>query len=633
MALFPVLLLILLEGGLRLVWTPEESRGLFIPDAFNENYYSVNQSVGKLYFSGSTFAAFGTQDGFRKKKPENGLRIFVLGGSTTAGYPTLYSGSFPAMLRSRLQVQYPDRTVEVINLGMTAVNTFTVRDFALEAMNYDPDALVIYAGHNEFYGALGTGSSQRPFWGMNRGLTLFYLHLKKLRLYRLWSTLLNQWQSKSASRAPSQTLMAKMAQEQTIALDSPLYDKTVAIFRQNLDDILRRAEKDSLPVFIGTLVSNLKDQPPFISIPPEGESETVILQHIRTRLNGQTLETRSAVLDSFKRRYPGFARVYYLSGRIKHALGDYPSAGADFKRAKDLDGLRFRAPSDFNTVIQDLGASRRNTIVVPVDSFFSAASPHGLVGNNLIWEHLHPNLDGYFLMAKSFASSINAVIPPENAPCNEDSLYGTIAVSTLDSAMARYRLEILMAGWPFHPESQFKSVRDLAPETFEDSLAVAVLTKQLNYEKAHVIAALRYTKTGRWRRAVKEYRVLAETFPHNESPWLALGRIYIQHRRFEEALPVLKTALSLTDDGFTAKWVGTILLQKGKSRQALAYLKDARRRLPKDPQLLYNLSGAYFFNGDTAQAIATIEAALKIAPGDTAARNFHRKLMAATSRP
>ncbi|NOZ75686.1 MAG: hypothetical protein GXO90_10020, partial [FCB group bacterium] len=386
LALIPVLLLILLEGGLRLIWTPDESRGLFIPDPYNKEYYTVNPSVGKLYFSGATFAAFGTQDGFLKTKPKNGLRIFVLGGSTTAGYPTLYSGSFPAMLRARLEAQYPKRTVEVINLGMTAIGTFTVRDFAREALNYAPDALLIYSGHNEFYGALGTGSSQRPFWGVNRRLTLLYLQLKKLRLYRLWSVALNTLKSASTRKAPPQTLMAKMAREQTIPLDSPLYRRTVTIFQQNLEDILRWADRDGIPVFLGTLVSNLKDQPPFISIPPEGQSATAIREQLRERLKKKPLPIQAAVLDSFLQRYPEFADGYYWFGQVESARGKFSSADTAFRQAKDRDGLRFRAPSDLNTVIAALGRTHRNAVVVPVDSLFAAASPNGLIGHNLIWE-------------------------------------------------------------------------------------------------------------------------------------------------------------------------------------------------------------------------------------------------------
>ncbi len=314
-------------------------------------------------------------------------------------------------------------------------------------------------------------------------------------------------------------------------------------------------------------------------------------------------------------------------------LKRWDQAREKFIRAKDLDGLRFRAPSDFNTVIRTLAATYPHARVAPIDSFFTAASPHQLIGHTLIWEHLHPNLDGYFLMGKGFAKTVTSLFPPSKTTVNDDSLYTAMAVSALDSSLARYRLDILMAGWPFNPEGRFKTIQDLHADTFEDSLALSVLKRDSNYEKAHVAAARHYVKTGQWRRAVREYRILAETFHQNESPWLALGRLYIQHRNFDAALPVLETTLRLTDDPFSAKWAGTIWLERGAASRALRYLKQARRRLPRDPQLLYNLSGAYFLTGDTANALTTIEATLRLAPKDPAAQAFHRKLVTARSRP
>ena len=53
-----------------------------------------------------------------------------------------------------LQHLMPDREVEVINLGLTAVASFPVRKVAEQAMGAtEPDLLLVYGGHNEFFGA------------------------------------------------------------------------------------------------------------------------------------------------------------------------------------------------------------------------------------------------------------------------------------------------------------------------------------------------------------------------------------------------------------------------------------------------------------------------------------------------
>ncbi len=61
-------------------------------------------------------------------KPAGTYRIFCLGGSTTVGFPYWYNGSFPSFLRDRLRRTFPERSIEIINLGMTATNSYTVVD-------------------------------------------------------------------------------------------------------------------------------------------------------------------------------------------------------------------------------------------------------------------------------------------------------------------------------------------------------------------------------------------------------------------------------------------------------------------------------------------------------------------------
>ncbi|RMF09217.1 MAG: hypothetical protein D6762_04180, partial [Candidatus Neomarinimicrobiota bacterium] len=523
-------------------------------------------------------------------------------------------------------------TIEVVNLGMTAVNTYTVRDFARECLSYQPDALIIYSGHNEFYGALGTGSSQRPFWGSNRSLTLAYIALKKTRLFQLWTHLEDWFRQRHPGRAPTQTLMARMAREQTIPLDSPLVEKTARIFQQNLEDICHWTREAGIPLFLGTLVSNLKDQPPFVSIPPPGRTEPELDRDIRRRLEGRSQVQEKSLLDSLKRIYPGYARVYYAAGKVEEQLGDWSAAREAYRQARDLDGLRFRAPTRFNEILTTLAETEPQVFLVPVEARFAHASPHGLIGQELIWEHLHPNLKGYFLMAAAFGQALETWFP-HSRTVPEDSLFRSIAVTGLDSALARYRIQILTAGWPFHPEHRFLTAADLQAGTVEDSLAIAVLTHDSDYEKAHVSLAQTYLRRGQWQRAAREYRVLATTFPYSESPWLALGHILVDHRRFREALPVLETVLTLTPDAFAAKWAGAIRLQQGDPGRALGLLQQAERLNPRDPQVLYNLSGAYFLSGDTTRALTTVERALDLAPHDPAAKAFHRKLKAALSQP
>jgi len=72
---------------------------------------------------------------------------------------------------------FPEMNIEIINLCLTAVNSYTISDFAKQVSKYEPDAVLIYAGHNEYYGALGIGSTSRL--GSNVNIVRSLLQLRQ----------------------------------------------------------------------------------------------------------------------------------------------------------------------------------------------------------------------------------------------------------------------------------------------------------------------------------------------------------------------------------------------------------------------------------------------------------------------
>ena len=180
--LIPFLFLFLLEVILRLC-NYGYDYSLFKTDETNKDYYVMNPDASKKYFQNQTIATTGNQEKFKKIKDSNTLRIFVLGESTTIGYPYFHNGSFHRFLLYRLMHEVPDKNFEIINVSLTAVNSYTILGFAKQVANYQPDAVLIYTGHNEFYGALGVGSTQQL--GGNRFLVNSVLFLRDFKITQL----------------------------------------------------------------------------------------------------------------------------------------------------------------------------------------------------------------------------------------------------------------------------------------------------------------------------------------------------------------------------------------------------------------------------------------------------------------
>jgi lysophospholipase L1-like esterase len=219
--------------------------------------------------------------------------------------------------------------------------------------------------------------------------------------------------------------MERIVSEQVIPLESELYKKGKEQFRSTIEEILQLLDKENVPVVLSELVSNVGGQPPF----------------------------RSAEKDSFPT-----AEQLYQKAQEMEDLGNYKQARQLYIQAKDLDALRFRATEDFNTVIHEL-ASRYKVPVVPMKRIFEDHSPGGIIGNKLILEHLHPNMDGYFLMADGFYQTLRAegyISPnwdstPIKSPADYKNNWG---ISAMDTVYGNLSIRWLKGGWPFQSNSR-----------------------------------------------------------------------------------------------------------------------------------------------------------------------------------
>lgn len=126
-----------------------------------EAMYEATPTGRKVLKAGSEMVGTGTKVrinsmGFRgpelrDSKPDNGFRVWVVGGSTTFDvYAPDDDHTWPALLGAKLQAARPDRVVEVINAGIPGeVIAGNMEDFEAHAAAVKPDVLVYYHGPND----------------------------------------------------------------------------------------------------------------------------------------------------------------------------------------------------------------------------------------------------------------------------------------------------------------------------------------------------------------------------------------------------------------------------------------------------------------------------------------------------
>jgi tetratricopeptide (TPR) repeat protein len=481
--LLSLFILLLLELSLR-IFKYGSNLSLFVEYPNNKDYLVLNPDASKKYFTNRALATEGNVELFKKKKDEGTLRIFVLGESTTIGYPYFHNGSFHRWLQYRLIHNWPDRNFEIINLSLTAVNSYTVLGFAKELINYKPDAILIYVGHNEYYGTLGVACTDKI--GGNPFLVNMILKLRELRLTQLLTNLYEKIAGRRMTGSGG-TRMKMMVADEQIPYNSKLFNRGIKQFRYNVDKTLSLFNKHKIPVFISNLVSNEKDFKPFVNIAIDSIQFPGFEKNFKSGLeafkNNDFLEA-SKLLQKSNIIFNANALSNFYLGKIAYKQGDFKKAKEYFVRAKDLDGLRFRAPEQLNAIILQLCNKYPNVHLVDTKAAFENWSNDHIIGNELILEHVHPNLTGYALMSDVFYETMkkeNLFSVNKEKELTFKLLLQDMPVAKVDSLAGIYRVSNLKKSWPL---SEVLRPDTITISTEEEKLAWDLAIKKISWKDA-----------------------------------------------------------------------------------------------------------------------------------------------------
>lgn len=602
----PFVILLLLELVLRLSSFGDEYP-LFIDKTVSNSQSSIylqpNPKVINRYFSDEVLAPKVSPDTvyFKKEKSEGSFRIFIQGGSTAAGFPYGRWGSLQGMLEQRFKRLYPNKEIEIINTAMAAVNSYTLLDFVDEIIEQQPDLVLIYAGHNEYLGIMGVGSAFAAKGG--RLATLLHLTFKNWRLYQLLQkTYYLAFSPDVQPKKTNKTLMSQVAKEKEIVLGSDLYQQGIEQFTGNMSLILQKYQAAGIPVVLGNLVSNESGQVPFSSV------EKVDWQTIKNHLSK---ETAPAEIVRLKKRLSvdKNAADYYQLALNLQLLAHFDDAKQAFILAKDYDLLRFRAPSEFSIIIDSL-AKQYDVDLVDVQAMFNEHSIKGIIGNKLILEHLHPTVEGYFLLAEAYIDLITKnklITPPSVSPplvYARDKARIDIPISAIDALYGEFVIQKLVNDFPFtSPINQGnKDIALPASRKFEKQaliqriekrdwltiqkqllveyqqrkevpqaakIAGAISTAMVDNHKASYIAGQLYQQLKDWPLASYYHNKALQQQTENVHYILALAQDYFFMKEFSQSLSLLEKADSL------------VVESSAKKQQILQYKASVKQLMDK----------------------------------------------------
>jgi tetratricopeptide (TPR) repeat protein len=409
----PLIVLGLVEATLRIADVGYQTE-LLVPCTVQGN----PASCYNLFFAAPFFPAGMVQTprlyAIPANKPARTFRIFVLGESAAMGDPDPAYG-FSRYLEVMLRERFPSMKFEVVNTGSVAINSHVVLPIAQQLASQSPDLFIIYSGNNEVVGPYGPGTV----------LTSSFMSLPAVRsTIFLRSTRLGQLATRLGSQKKEWRGM-ELFLDQQVPANSPLMQRTYENFEQNLRETIAFARRAGARVMVATVATNLRDCAPFASMHRSNLSAEDLHSWSALVQQGSDLEAARSHAEALQAYSSAaaiddeYAELEFRIARCLRSLGNYKAARAHFLRARDLDTLRFRADSKINDINRSVPSSFPGVTLLDADALLSEASPDGVIGSDLVYEHVHLTPEGNYLVARAMFSQIARNLPPEGGRAAE----------------------------------------------------------------------------------------------------------------------------------------------------------------------------------------------------------------------
>ncbi len=539
---FPFILLFLIELFLRVINYGNDLK-LFKQYTSDQRFYVINDKIGNKYFTNKNDVTVAKHDIFLKEKPKGTFRIFILGASSSIGFPYKNATTFDLSIKYQLSHFFPNKNFEVVNLSLTAVNSFTLLDFAKDLPSYSPDMILIYAGHNEYYGALGVGSSSKI--GSNRTIIKLLIQVKKLRIFQCFQNLLRANENKK-NKTNHKQLMERMAEKKSILFQSKAFKKGIENYKKNMDDLCNIFNKINVPVLFSTIVSNEKDLFPFSSSNNSKEKSANFQFQLATKA---------------------------------YSVGDFKKAKEKYVIAKELDLLRFRAPSKINQIIKEISKKYSNVYLVDSKGELEKSVENKILGKELILEHVHPNLHGHRLISYAFVDQLmkNKLISL-NWPLNKtiNKVRKNIPYPEIDSIRGEFITLMMKEDWPFNePIPQNYNFK----KTYEHKAAFELCMDKQNWLKKTNEIKSYYYKNKNFEELKNILEKQAVMYSYDALMQINAGGINGELKNKDRAIYYFKKAYNLKPDSSSAHNLAIAYLKKDQPEKSYYYFNYMLKQL------------------------------------------------------
>jgi tetratricopeptide (TPR) repeat protein len=612
------------------------------------------------------------------KSPDT-YRVFILGESAAMGDPEpAYAAS--RYLDALLSARYPQTHFEIINLGITAINSHVILPIARDCARQGGDLWIIYMGNNEMVGPFGAAT---VFGAKAPPLEMIRLNLA-IQKTRLGQLLVNLGQ-KLKDRQGGATAWGGMEMfvGNQLPADDPRKKMVYQNFAQNLDDIVKAGLDSGAKILLNTVAVNLKDCAPFASLSNSHLPAVDRAQFDQLFAHGVQAENQSNFPEAVKqfelaaKLDPQNAELQYRLGQSLLALGNTDDAREHLQRACDDDALPFRADSRINAIIgnEQPKAGSGNLTCFDAAAALAAGTPDKIVGAETLFEHVHFNFDGNYRLGRAWAEQVGKILPnaiSQKAATNDwetqamcerrlglsdwnralviQSVVERMQLPPLSSQLGNdMRMNHLQAGLTrLHSQmnlaaaatskADFQAVLAEFPEDYcvhenyglflqsIGDLPAAAAQCHLVHDLIPQDGIADYQLghllgiEGQWAEAGFYLQAAVKTRPSLTAGWIELGNVLAAQDQFAGALASYATALKQVPQNWQAHFrTGKVLAKLSRHVEAMESYRAAIRFNPANWEPHFELGGELDAAGQWDAARTEFGEAVRLNPGDARA--------------
>ena len=412
---------VLLETGLRLadVAKPTRIDDPFVGFSGIHPLFELDEE-SNVYRTVISRQRFFAQEHFAAKKPENGFRVFCLGGSTVHGRPFEPDTAFSKWMQLELAAVHPKCDIEVVNCGGISYASYRLLPILREVLGYEPDLVVIATGHNEFL-------EDRTYQAI-KARSAFTNTLNDVVYSSHTVTLIRRLlTSDSGPKASATESTELLTEEVKTRLDTKSgyasyhYDDqwradVITHFESTIQSMVHHCRDADVPAILIALGSNLRDCPPFKSEHPPGVSAEDLQAWQLAFGNAKAAESKNLehALELYRKAeaiQAKHALLAYRMARCNDLLDRHDDARDYYRKARQWDVCPLRALDETLAAIPTAVLSNGNgadkyAAVIDARDLIEQVSQNNIPGFDWYVDHVHPTTAAHQQIARALVAEI-----------------------------------------------------------------------------------------------------------------------------------------------------------------------------------------------------------------------------------